>query len=202
MHSVKLKRRTRDAGVFNLPVYKASAMVLQASDAGVLEKVSIKTRSSLGCRKERKGIRRVRQSGMPLGTFRSHRSQKENRLTERKYTDIYEGRDIGANLREIIIYRATRVLLPAFNHTTKGKSILTELTPTARTPLPFRCIFLLIRRSSSPQRTYRALGLDICIPDRISFPSKDYCSLNVSTIFYVVAVFEKKRKIKTKMLKN
>lgn len=81
----KLKRNTRSA--FNLPVYKDSA-----------------TGEDRGARKEEDGRKDFARFGSSRSTFRRHR-QKGNRLTGQKYTDIYEGRDIRANLSEIIIYR-------------------------------------------------------------------------------------------------
>ena len=109
---MKLKRTTRDASIFNLPVYKASAREVSAEANGVCgcaEKSKYEKRARChGSRSERENFAEFGSGECASReTFRRHRSQKENRLTGRKYTDIYEGRDIGANLWEIIIYRAT-----------------------------------------------------------------------------------------------
>jgi len=114
----KLKRNTRS--IFNLPVYKepprlgrrrgrgaggggeGAGTIIADRDVQRPPRPRILAR---GRRRRRFGVRKDFAGGSAAAaTFRSHR-QKGNRLTAQKYTDIYEGRDIRANLREIIIYR-------------------------------------------------------------------------------------------------
>lgn len=124
--------------------------------------------------------RRVRQQRNchTLAAFRRYISKpvRKSAYRAKKYTDIYEGRDIGANLREIIIYRAmraviSRALLYQNSYDVNRGRVFwlssTSQQPHQKTALPFIHLSLVSSHPSLISNPHSFLT-------RISFGSKDY----------------------------